>query len=215
MRIRWSSRADGDFHRTEAPFAALEATRRAFVDLPWTMLDEQHGVVVRRVGRPGEHDGVVGDVALTACAGAVLGCWVGDCAPVVLIGARDEVATVHAGWRGLAAGVVDRAVDAFSEPVAAAYVGPCIGSCCYEFGEADLDRVAAGVHAHPDAVRASTRAGTVSLDMVGAVAAACAARGLAITTFGACTGCTYDGFSHRVRGDRERHVVAVWQEAAA
>lgn len=73
---------------------------------------------------------------------------VADCLPVALAG-PERIAMLHCGWRGLAAGIADGAVDLFAEPPAA-LVGPGIGRCCYEVGAevteafADLDEVAAG-----------------------------------------------------------------------
>jgi YfiH family protein len=57
--------------------------------------------------------------------------FVADCLPVALAGAGG-VAMVHCGWRGLAAGIVARGVEA-TEATAAA-IGPGIGPCCYEVG---------------------------------------------------------------------------------
>lgn len=71
-----------------------------------------------------------------------------DCLPVALAGGG-RVAMVHCGWRGLAAGIAERAVASFAEPPAAA-VGPGIGPCCYEVGDdvraafADLEGSASG-----------------------------------------------------------------------
>jgi len=71
-----------------------------------------------------------------------------DCLPVALAGAG-RVAMLHCGWRGLAAGIVERAVARFAEPPAAA-IGPGIGRCCYQVGPEvlaafeDLDGVASG-----------------------------------------------------------------------
>ena len=60
-----------------------------------------------------------------------------DCYPLALSdGAR--VAMVHCGWRGLAAGIVARAVARLQGSVSAA-VGPGIGACCYEVGPEVLD----------------------------------------------------------------------------
>ena len=71
-----------------------------------------------------------------------------DCLPVALAGSG-RVAMLHCGWRGLAGGIVERALATFDEPPAAA-IGPGIGRCCFEVGPevlaefADLDGVAAG-----------------------------------------------------------------------
>ncbi|MDJ0767554.1 MAG: laccase domain-containing protein, partial [Ilumatobacter sp.] len=123
-------------------------------------------------------------------------------------------AVVHAGWRGLAAGVVDAAFAAFRGPVEWAVLGPSIGACCYEFGAADLELVARGVHADPAGIAGVTALGTPALDVARAVGAACGHHGVEIEAVGGCTGCTFDGFSHRTRGELGRHVVVAWRAAA-
>ena len=177
------------------------------------MLDEHHGTSVARVGLPGAADGTAGDVAITDCSDAVLGVWVGDCAPIALLGAT-EFAVVHAGWRGLAGGVLAAAASAFGQPIVSAVLGPVIGPCCYEFGTDDLAQVAAAVDTTAEAISATTMEGELALDVPAAVAAGLRSIGLgdaAVVTLGGCTGCTYPGFSHRVRRDPERHVMAVWR----
>ncbi len=60
-----------------------------------------------------------------------------DCLPIVLVrtdGAR-AVAVLHAGWKGLLAGVVAEGVKALGGGALAAAIGPAIGPCCYEVGE--------------------------------------------------------------------------------
>jgi purine-nucleoside/S-methyl-5'-thioadenosine phosphorylase / adenosine deaminase len=57
--------------------------------------------------------------------------FVADCLPVALAGGG-TVATIHCGWRGLAAGIVERGVAAAGARAAA--IGPGIGPCCYEVG---------------------------------------------------------------------------------
>ncbi|MGI8440604.1 MAG: polyphenol oxidase family protein [Thermoleophilaceae bacterium] len=72
-----------------------------------------------------------------------------DCLPIALA-SRRRVAMVHAGWRGLAGGVIERALERFDEGPVAAAVGPGIGPCCYEVGPevleafTDLPGVASG-----------------------------------------------------------------------
>jgi YfiH family protein len=58
---------------------------------------------------------------------------VADCLPVALAGGG-QVAMVHCGWRGLAGGILQSAVERFGQ-VPAAAMGPGIGACCYEVGE--------------------------------------------------------------------------------
>jgi polyphenol oxidase len=57
---------------------------------------------------------------------------VADCLPVALAGAG-AVAMLHCGWRGLAAGIVERGVKAVGGTAAA--IGPGIGACCYAVGD--------------------------------------------------------------------------------
>ena len=59
-----------------------------------------------------------------------------DCLPIVVV-RRDRpraLALLHAGWRGLADGVVAAGVAALGPGSKAAIVGPAIGPCCYEVG---------------------------------------------------------------------------------
>lgn len=73
-----------------------------------------------------------GDGLLTRRAGPVLSILTADCAPVVVAG-DSGIAVLHAGWRGLVAGVVEEGVRALGD-VHSAWVGPCIHACCYEVG---------------------------------------------------------------------------------
>jgi YfiH family protein len=65
--------------------------------------------------------------------------FVADCLPVALYG-PGGLALVHAGWRGLAGGIVGAAAEAVGATSAA--IGPGIGPCCYEVGEEVLDAFA-------------------------------------------------------------------------
>jgi polyphenol oxidase len=59
-----------------------------------------------------------------------------DCLPVAVAGPKG-VAMLHAGWRGLAGGILAAGVEAVEATSAA--IGPGIGPCCYEVGEEVLD----------------------------------------------------------------------------
>jgi YfiH family protein len=81
----------------------------------------------RRAGEIAEADGhVLREPGVAALV------FVADCLPVALAGPRG-VAMVHAGWRGLAGGILGAAAKAVEATTAA--VGPGIGPCCYEVGE--------------------------------------------------------------------------------
>jgi YfiH family protein len=59
-----------------------------------------------------------------------------DCLPIAVVraeGAR-AIAVLHAGWRGLAEGVVENGVAQLGPGAKAAVIGPAIGPCCYDVG---------------------------------------------------------------------------------
>jgi YfiH family protein len=122
---------------------------------------------------------------------------VADCVPLVLAG-PGVVAAVHCGWRGVAAGIVERVVTALCElgkPAAtelSAALGPGIGPCCYRVG--DEVRSAFRERGHEAAVEGT-------LDLPRAIRADLERAGLgpaAIRTSGLCTSCNPAlFFSHR------------------
>jgi len=116
---------------------------------------------------------------------------VADCVPI-LVGDRasGRAAAVHAGWRGVASGVVPAAVSALlSRPhdlVAA--IGPCIEACCFEVGEEVADQLAFAVPAPGVEVR--REGGKAWIDLVAAVRAqleACGVQAIRIERVGGCT----------------------------
>jgi len=212
--IRTSSVADGDFH-IDGSRPALAHRRAAFMSGRWTQLDEVHGSIVRRVTTPGEYDFAVGDALVTDVLGAVLGVWVGDCAPVVLVGSHGssaEVAAAHVGWRGALAGVLSATISEMRSDASTmkAYLGPCIHPCCYEFGAVDLARC---VERFGSAVASSTAWGTSALDMRAVVRQELQEHGvelIEVVGMSECTGChPHRYFSHRRRSERGRQVMAV------
>ena len=80
------------------------------------------------------------DGHLTRRPGLALMVLVADCFPVALAGGG-QAAMLHCGWRGLAEGILEKALERFGEAPAAA-VGPRIGGCCYEVGEEVLEAFA-------------------------------------------------------------------------
>ena len=217
--VRWTGRAEGDLGHggrwvaTDGVDAAVAARRAAVLDRPWSWLRQVHGDRVVVVTEPGGGCGEEADAAVTTDEWATLVVFTADCAPVALASPEGVLGVAHVGWKGLALGVLDRTIDAMRALGATAVdaaVGPCIRPECYEFGEDDLDRVAASAG---DEVRATTAAGRPALDIVAGVTAALTGAGVdAVHDEHACTACDPDRwFSHRARRDTGRQATLVWR----
>ena len=153
---------------SQAPFASLnlglhvgdreadvEQNRKRLVDelaLPaepcW--INQTHGVAVVTLE---SHSGRNADAAITRQPGCVAVVMTADCLPILLCDrAGSEVAAVHAGWRGLQAGVIQSTLAAMSSPSTQllAWIGPGITQPNFEVGDevyaafVDADCVAAG-----------------------------------------------------------------------
>jgi len=157
-----------------------------------------HGTLVRQV-LAAEPDADVpaarADGQATATPGIAPFVLSADCLPVALAGGG-AVAMVHAGWRGLAAGVLERGVEALRELQAmsgeiVALVGPGAGPCCYEVGE-EVHAAFGGRHRHGRNI--DLRA--IARDRLLAAGVASAA------AHGGCTICDERHFSHRREGAR-------------
>ena len=213
----FSTRADGDL-AIEAP--AVETARAALLaradgpEASCNWLVQVHGADVAVAGAPGEHRGTEADALVTAVPGVPLAVQTADCGAIVLTSPEGVVGAVHAGWRGLAAGVVGAAVASMRDLGATevvAHAGPMIHPECYEFGEDDLAAVA---EALGPGVRGRTAQGAPALDLPAAVAAAVTGAGASLATPPpACP--PWDEphyFSHRARRETARLAAVVWMD---
>lgn len=205
--VVFTDRSDGDL---SVAAGGVGERRQAIAPGPWTWLRQVHGARVVVVSAPGEHAGARADAAVTATPGCVLSIQVADCAPVALV-SEGVIGLAHAGWRGLLAGVLPATVDAMRRLGAGAIsvaVGPCIAAECYEFGEADLDVVAAALG---DGVRSVSARRCPALDVPAAVVSSLATVGVTdVESIGLCTACSADHWSHRAAGDLARQAVVAW-----
>jgi YfiH family protein len=100
-------------------------------------LHQVHGVTVAELGPLASDSEPRADAAVSRVPGTVLAILTADCLPVLLC-ADDgsEIAAAHAGWRGLAAGVLEATLVAMASAPAqiVAWLGPCIGAASYEVG---------------------------------------------------------------------------------
>lgn len=175
------------------PDAVAENRRRASDGRPLAFAKQVHGTRVITVDAPiadvEEADGVA-----TASRDVVALVLTADCLPVALA-TPAAVAMVHAGWRGLADGVLEEGVDALRaldpDGEIHAAIGPAAGVCCYEVG----DEVAARFPDQP-------RRGDRHIDLKAIATARLAVAGVEhVRDVGRCTICEPDVFfSHRASG---------------
>lgn len=156
-RALFTTRAAGNLSLAAGAGHEQGLTRRdalcRALSLDWLCAAPQvHGTRVQRIeslrARGGQPLVEPADGHATALPGVGAMVLAADCVPVVLA-APGAVAAVHAGWRGLAGGVLAEGVEALRELAAApglpvAVVGPCAGACCYEVGAEVLARFAPG-----------------------------------------------------------------------
>ena len=186
-----------------------------------------HGSVVRReAGAGGPDDGAApaqADGQATSSGGVGVMVLTADCLPVI-VASRSAVAAVHAGWRGLAAGVLEEGVRAVRELGAAdpsaspeasarrepgaadelvAIIGPGAGPCCYEVGP-EVHAALGSIVCAPDARRTDATGGAgVPIDLKAIARERLLAAGVAsVRDVGLCTICDERFFSHRREAQR-------------
>lgn len=167
-----------------------------------------HGAgVVEAIGP----DRVQADAVWSPRPGVRVGVVTADCVPILLAATLGPaVAAVHAGWRGLAAGVLEAALRTLgqAEPLETlvAAVGPSAGGCCYEVGIEVVD----AVRPAPDRVAPSPR-GRFLLDLAGVAEDRLIAAGLdpgRVARTGPCTICSPDWPSFRREGSGAGRLLA-------
>ena len=206
--------------------AAVTANRQRLQDAcgGWIpLLKQVHGTnVVRLEDLGGDDRPVEADACLATTPGRVCAVTVADCLPVLFADREGRgVAAAHAGWRGLAGGVLDRTVDALCAAVGGrpealvAWLGPCIGPRAFEVGE-DVVHAFTPHAPRPDRFVPSTPAGDGSprwlADLPGLARDRLQRLGVAAATGG--DHCTVSDpsrfFSYRRDGVTGRMAAAVW-----
>jgi purine-nucleoside/S-methyl-5'-thioadenosine phosphorylase / adenosine deaminase len=163
-------------------------------EIPIVRATQVHGAKAALVREPPPRGGCVDagekDVLATALTGVALVVQTADCVPI-LLRSGGAVAAAHAGWRGSAANAARAAVEALAELGAQAgeidaWIGPSIGSCCYEVG-GEVAAQFAGDFARRDC------AGKFRLDLKAVNTAQLAAAGVPRARISVHPGCTKCG----------------------
>ena len=199
-----STRALGDMARGAPGRAKL----RALVPAEPIWLRQVHGTqVIDAEAASGEPQG---DAAIARHPGTVCAVLVADCMPVMLCDAAGTVVGIaHAGWRGLAAGVLEAVVERMgvSPEEQLAWLGPAIGPRVYEVGA----NVRAAFPGH-DAAFSAARPGHWLLDLYAVARQRLAARGVR-RMFGG-QHCTYSEaerfYSYRRERTAARMAAVIW-----
>lgn len=180
-------------------------------------LRQVHGLdVVRFDGTDAAGDEAQADASVTSTPGVVLAILTADCLPMV-VAARDgsEVATAHAGWKGLSGGVLEATVGAMhaSPDDCIAWLGPAAGPSIYEIGEEVRDAFLAR-DTRADAAFVPTRPGHWLVDLYAIARQRLAAAGVHDVHGG--THCTITEsqsfFSHRRDQQTGRMATLAWIE---
>lgn len=159
---------------------APESERR----LSWLkQVHSAQAIQASRQGSCGEGDALLASDNKTALSVATA-----DCVPIVVEGPHG-LATIHAGWRGLATGIIQSALDGLDgdSSLTRAWIGPAIGACCYEVAP----EVASQVVAASDSSVLRAKQPRPHLDLAGAAEWQLARGGVArIRTLSICTRCS-------------------------
>jgi polyphenol oxidase len=151
---------------------------------------------------------VKADAAVARERGTVCVVKIADCMPVLFADEKGSVVgAAHAGWRGLAAGVLEGTIDAMRAPSALhAWMGPAIGPSVYEVG----DEVRAAFPGHEAAFKAN-RAGHWLMDLYAIARKKLEAKGAQVHGGGFCTYTDRERFfSFRRDHGQSRMAAAIW-----
>ncbi len=175
-------------------------------------LRQVHGVnVVDAASTP---PGTAADASFARERSVVCAVMAADCMPVLLADERGEaVGIAHAGWRGLAAGVIEATLQAMAVPPGRilCWLGPAIGPAAYEIGEevraAFLQR-----DAHAQSAFTAARPGHWRLDLYAIARQRLAASGVTRVSGGEFCTATDSArfFSYRRDKASERMAAAIW-----
>ncbi|UVL83192.1 peptidoglycan editing factor PgeF [Pseudomonas sp. B21-028] len=202
-------------HVDDDPGAVAENRRRLTdrFDVRPAWLQQVHGIAVVEADPTRV---ATADASWTAMPGIACTAMTADCLPVLFCNrAGTRVAAAHAGWRGLANGVLEATLDSLATPAdeILAWLGPAIGPQAFEVGPEVREAFIAHL---PQAVQAfvpSHNAGKFMADIYALARLRLAARGvLAVYGGGLCTVTDPRFFSYRRSPRTGRFASLVWIE---
>ncbi|CAB1210389.1 peptidoglycan editing factor PgeF [Acinetobacter bouvetii] len=101
-----------------------------------TWMTQTHSTICHSINEEIPFEALEGDGLVTQRKAHALMMMTADCLPVVLGNVEGtEVANLHAGWRGLAGGIIENTIAAMQTPPTWAWLGAAISQPCFEIGE--------------------------------------------------------------------------------
>ena len=154
LRVRFTDREDGDVNSQVAFSNEREH---------WAVTQQVHGASVATVSSDGHRDLAKADALFTEAPSVICVIKTADCVPITMYAGSCFVA-VHAGWKGIASGVIGAAANMFRGKKCnpRAIIGPHIKVGEYEFGHSDLKRLGEQFGMH---IIGATVAGFPALDL--------------------------------------------------
>ncbi|QKQ70602.1 peptidoglycan editing factor PgeF [Acinetobacter sp. 10FS3-1] len=100
-----------------------------------TWMSQTHSTICHTINEQLPFEALVGDGLVTQRKAHALIMMTADCLPVVLVnGEGTEVANLHAGWRGLAGGIIENTIASMQSRPVWAWLGAAISQPCFEVG---------------------------------------------------------------------------------
>jgi YfiH family protein len=203
-----------DLSHVAANRARLRELLKLDAEPAW--LNQVHGVAVKNVdGAPFSPIPFTADAAVASRAGAACVVMVADCLPVLFCSHDGQrVGAAHAGWRGLAEGVLERTIEAMGVPGSGlrAWLGPAISQEHFEVGDEVREVFVNADRAALSCFRMNAR-GRWQADLVGLARLRLASLGVANVSGGRwCTFADRERFySHRRDGKGGRLAALIWR----
>ena len=217
-----TEKSDGDFRvPPEGKIAdqGLELRRQQITSHRWFWIRQQHRAEIATVGTSEtEATGNIGgawDACITSEAFTALSVTTADCLSIALWGTDRGIGVIHAGWRGLRLGIIEKTITAMKHSfgeVASAFIGPHICAGCYEFSPKDAQDFVKRWGS--DVYLPSGASGRLDLALI-AKSSLREAGVNDVANVDSCTACESERwFSYRARQEEERMAMVAWREQA-
>ena len=204
---------DGDFSVAQQPENYLAENQRKLYKGEWNWLTQEHGTEIVWLEDDERSLGIRGDALATISSQKVIAITVADCLPLLLIEQSGILSLMHLGWRGIEGGLLEKTLQFIrsksSEPITA-ILGPCIDTCCYEFGQNELRIL---VEKYGEKIVGRTNKGSIAFDMRACVKEILKSSNVEIKyEEDSCTKCDSRYWSFRADGTGKRQVMIAWKQ---